>query len=161
MNGRVLWSALVAGIGMLSLGVLAVWTGLPLLFPAIGASAALMALSPESKGASPRSCLLGHAIGALVGWACLQVLAGGQGHALAQGLDWPWVLSGSLALALTVAALMAASIPHPPAAATTMIVGMGLLPQFWQVLAMIAAAALVAACAYWLGRTRSTPKKSG
>lgn len=157
MSAAIWRRAAGAGLGMLALGLLAVLTGLPLLFPAIGASAALMALSPDSKGASARSCWLGHALGALIGWACLQLLAGGAGHSLAQAQAWPWVLSGSLALLLTVAALLWASIPHPPAAATTMIVGMGLLPELWQVLALIAAATATAGVAWVLQARQRSP----
>ncbi|MFM7280267.1 MAG: HPP family protein, partial [Planctomycetia bacterium] len=91
-------------------------TNLPLLFPAIGASAAVMAFTPQAPGARPRNCLLGHAIGAGIGWVCVQTIAGGVPHALASPLQWPWMLSGAFALGLTVAILLAVDLPHPPAA---------------------------------------------
>lgn len=141
---RILTIGLLAGVAMLLLGTLSLLLHQPLLFPAIGASAALIALAPQSRGAQPRSIILGHAIGAGLGWLCVQSIAGVSQGSLANLQQWPLVLSGCLALASTAVALVHWNIPHPPAAATTMIVGMGLLPQGAHVLAMVAAAVLLA-----------------
>jgi len=154
VNERVVRPALLATLGMLALGLLAVATRLPLLFPAIGASAAVMAFTPGAPAARPRNCLLGHAIGAGIGWLCVQTIADGLPHALSSGLEWPWMLSGAIALGLTVGMLLTVDLPHPPAAATTMIVGMGLLPELWQVLALVASAALTAGAAHLIQRVR-------
>lgn len=141
---RTLALGLFAGLAMLLLGAISLALHQPLLFPAIGASAALIVLAPQSKGAQPRSIILGHGVGALIGWLCVQSIAGGAQGSLATLHQWSFVLSGSAALAATAAALVHWSIPHPPAAATTMIVGMGLLPQGAHALAMVGAALLLA-----------------
>lgn len=138
-------AAIAAGALMLLLGAAAMLSGSPLLFPAIGASAAVVCLAPRSEGARPRSILVGHLVGAVLGWACVQALAAGEPASLAGALDLRHMLSGALALGLTAAALLALRIPHPPAAATTMIVGMGLLPRATHVAAIVVSAALTAA----------------
>ena len=48
-------AGLLAGAAMALLGVLAILVRAPLLFPAIGASAAVVALAPLSRGSQPRS----------------------------------------------------------------------------------------------------------
>jgi hypothetical protein len=47
---------------------------------------------------------------------------------------------------------MSLRVPHPPAAATTMIVGMGLLPRAEHVLALIVSAGLAAAATAYAQR---------
>lgn len=131
-------------LAMLVLGALSLLVQAPLLFPAIGASAALVLLAPAAPGAQPKCILLGHTLGALLGWVCVQTIAGGAQGSLAQLTTPALLVSGSVALAATVAALIVVRIPHPPAAATTMIVGMGLLPHAEQVLALIVSAGLAA-----------------
>lgn len=138
-------AAAAAAALMLVLGAIAMLAEAPLLFPAIGASAALVCIAPASEGARPRSILHGHVVGAVIGWGCVQLIAGGAQAGLAGALDAPHMLSGSLALGLTAAALLRLRIPHPPAAATTMIVGMGLLPRASHVAAIVVSAALTAA----------------
>ncbi|MFN9787591.1 MAG: HPP family protein [Planctomycetia bacterium] len=137
-------AGLLAGAAMALLGVLAILVRAPLLFPAIGASAAVVALAPLSRGSQPRSIVLGHLAGALLGWAAVHWVADGAPGGLAADLDARHAAAGALALGATVAALLRFDIPHPPAAATTMIVGMGLLPRLEHVLAIAAAAALLA-----------------
>jgi CBS-domain-containing membrane protein len=140
-------AALLSCAAMALLGALAILARAPLLFPAIGASAAVVSIAPLSRGSQPRSIVLGHVVGALLGWACIQLVAHGAPGSLAAGLDARHAAAGALALGSTVAALLFLDVPHPPAAATTMIVGMGLLPRFEHVLAIAIAAALLALCA--------------
>lgn len=146
-KGELALAALLSAAAMALLGALALAAGEPLLFPAIGASAAVVAIAPLGRGSEPRSIVLGHVVGALLGWACVQLVAAGSPGSLAAALDPRHAASGALALGATVAALLCFDIPHPPAAATTMIVGMGLLPRFEHVLAIAASAALLALCA--------------
>ncbi len=131
-----------AAMGLLWASALALEA--PLLFPAIGASAAVVAIAPSSRGGQPRSIVLGHVVGALLGFACVELLADGAQGSLASPLDARHAASGALALGATVAALLFLDVPHPPAAATTMIVGMGLLPRFEHVLAIALAATILA-----------------
>lgn len=139
-------------LAMLVLGALSLWLQAPLLFPAIGASAAVVLLAPASLGAQPKSILLGHALGGVLGWICVQTIAGGAQGSLVNLTNPALLVSGSVALAATVLALMSLRVPHPPAAATTMIVGMGLLPRAEHVLALIVSAGLAAAATAYAQR---------
>jgi len=145
-KGELLLAAFLAGAAMAVLGGLALQVEAPLLFPAIGASAAVVAIAPSARASQPRSIVLGHVVGALLGFACVQLVAGGAQGSLASALDPRHATSGALALGSTVAALLFFDIPHPPAAATTMIVGMGLLPRLEHVYAIALSAALLALC---------------
>ncbi|QCC50769.1 HPP family protein [Halapricum salinum] len=104
-------------------------TGLPFLFPSLGPSAFVLAMSPDSATAAPRRVLGGHAIGVLAGMATYHLLADGAvatrvgGSTAALAL----VASGSLALVLTAVGMVATDTRHPPACATTLIVSLGLL----------------------------------
>src|SRR5580692_2846232 len=84
------------------LGTLAMLSRAPLLFPSLGASAILMFYSPPLPTASPRSVILGHAMGILCGYAALVVT--GLQHspsALVIGVDAMRVIAVALSIALT------------------------------------------------------------
>jgi CBS-domain-containing membrane protein len=115
----------------------------PLIFPALGASTLVVFADPHAVVAQPRNVVLGHSIGAVLGWAALWLCFGHpQAGSLIALSDWRFVLSGSLALAATGFALTFLRVKHPPSAATTMIVGLGLLPKLEHLVAIVAAALL-------------------
>ncbi|MBL8863435.1 MAG: HPP family protein [Planctomycetes bacterium] len=125
-----LWTTLAA----LVVGALAWRTGLPLLFPALGASTFIVFALPSAPAAAPRNVILAHAAGALIGWACLwacAVDASAAGPSHLHGM--PHVLAASLSLGLTTLAMLVLRAPHPPAGATTLIVSLGSMPELWHV----------------------------
>src|SRR5690606_23503254 len=67
------------------------------IFPSLGATAIILFYVPLSAAASPRNALIGHAVGALVGWLslCLCGLADAP-SAFQGGVDWPRVAAAAL-----------------------------------------------------------------
>ncbi|WP_372912371.1 HPP family protein [Salinigranum sp.] len=123
-------ASLYAGVLLVVVGLLAWATGRPFVFPSLGPSGyALATVSAEE--ASPRRVVGGHVVG--VGAGLLTY------HAVASGLlitttapafslsQLRLVASGVVAVVLTTAAMLRTDLVHPPACATTLIVGLGLL----------------------------------
>ena len=131
MRPSLTFSFVHCGLSILLLGALSMALRLPLLLPAVGASAYLVFADPRSQLAAPRNVLVGHTLGAAIGWGML-VLFGlaGVSSSLTAAVTWPRIGAVAGALALTIGVLRALRCSHPPAGATTMIVAMGLLPQW-------------------------------
>src|SRR5579863_559621 len=83
--------------GCVSIGLmaaLAVLTHSPFIFPSLGPTAFLFFYTPTAPAASPRNTIVGHAIGAVVGYFSLVVTGLTMaGPALAVGVSWPRVLA--------------------------------------------------------------------
>lgn len=126
---------------------LAVATGAPLLFPALGASAVIVFGAPTAPTSRPRNVVCSHLLGAVVGWCMLAAFGvAAERGGLSAPLDAAHATTGVLSLGLTTWLMLRLAIFHPAAGATTMIVGMGLLPQAHQIVSIVAAAALL--CLY-------------
>ncbi|MFF8373272.1 HPP family protein [Streptomyces lydicus] len=93
------------------LGLVAIGTVIhePVLIPPLAASAALVHSAPSQPLAQPRSLVVGHLLGAAVGYGVL---------ALAHSSPWAAAVAGGI----TLAATMAARTPHSPACATAVVV---------------------------------------
>jgi CBS domain-containing membrane protein len=135
--------------GLLAIGVMstaALVTGAPLIFPSLGPTAYLLFSDPLSAGASPRNAVLGHLLGVLCGAGSL--LAFGlfeTGPQSSMAATSPRVGAAAMSLALTSALMVWFRLPHPPAAATTLIVSLGILHTTVDLaVLMLAVVALVA-----------------
>jgi CBS-domain-containing membrane protein len=142
--------------GFLSIAIMAfaaLVTEEPFVFPSLGPTAFLFFYSPTTPAASPRNAIIGHAIGAAAGWACL-VGFGLQdaGPATAVGVTWERVLAAGLSLGLTSALMILAGTPHPPAGATTLIISLGVLNEFRQVMVLMLAVVLLTLQAITINR---------
>jgi len=117
-----------AGLGLAVIGLLAWWTGMPLLFPSVGPSLMLVLDEPSQPSAQTSNILVGHFVGLLVGLLAI-VVTGLQGAppVTDAGTTGARVLAAALALALTTVILHVVERPHAPAGATTLIVSLGLL----------------------------------
>lgn len=130
MRTSIAFSVGHCGLSVLLLGGLSVLSDLPLVLPAVGASAYVVFADPAAPTAAPRNVLVGHALGAGIGWGLLLLLGlAGEPSGLASPLSWQRVAAVAGSLAITIGALRALACSHPPAGATTMIVAMGLLPE--------------------------------
>ena len=119
--------------GLLTIGILATVakvTGTPSLFPSLGPTAFLLFATPMLVSACPRNTIEGHGIGVVSAYLAL-VLFGLQHHpaVAVEGVTWPRVWCAALALALTSGFMVWLARPHPPAAATTLIVALGILHE--------------------------------
>ncbi|MGH2508561.1 MAG: HPP family protein [Ktedonobacteraceae bacterium] len=147
--------------GCLSIGLmsaLAVITHSPFIFPSLGPSAFLFFYTPMASSASPRNTLLGHAIGIGAGYLSLVITGLTQtGSAIAIGVTWPRVIADALALGLTSGIMVLLRVPHPPAAATALIISLGLLAYPWQLGLLMGGVALLTLQALIINRLAGIP----
>ena len=153
---RLVWSVYVgvngfATIGLL--GLLALVTGSPFVFPSLGPTAYLFFFSPLAEASSPRNAILGHAIGLLCGYAAFAVTSGfGPTFAAHGEVHLPRVLAAALALSATGALMALFQVSHPPAGATTLIVALGIISQPRELIVIEIAVILLAAQAFVINR---------
>lgn len=135
--------------GGLTIGLLAGIAHLtrsPFVFPSLGPTAFLLFYSPRARSASPRNVLLGHLIGATMGWASLALFGLLDAPpALLAGVDESRVGAAALSVGGTGALMLLLDAPHPPAGATTLIVSLGLMPHLWQIPVLMASVLLLTA----------------
>jgi len=135
-----IWALFMFINGFISIGILcglAMVFRTPFIFPTLGAIAFLVFFTPTTPAASPRNALCGHAIALVCGYAALWA-TGLQhaGPAIVTELGWTRILAAALSLATTGALMIRLNVPHPPAAATTLIVSLGVVtrPEYLVVL---------------------------
>jgi CBS-domain-containing membrane protein len=151
-----LWALFMFVNGFISIGILCGLAKLfqtPFIFPSLGATAFLVFFTPTTPAASPRNSLCGHAIGIICGYAALWV-TGLQhaGPAIVTELGWARILAVALSLATTGALMIRLNLPHPPAAATTLIVSLGLVSRPAYLVVLQAAVALLVVQAIIINR---------
>ncbi len=118
----------------------------PLVFPSLGPTAFLLFYQPLAPQSSPRNAIVGHLIGAAAGWVSLLIfgLADVPGSGLGD-ITWGRMGAAALSIGATIGLMELWNVPHPPAGATTMIVSLGLMSEWWQLgILMAAVVALVA-----------------
>lgn len=143
-------------IGLMS--VLAVLTRSPFIFPSLGPTAFLFFYTPTAPSASPRNTIVGHAIGALMGYLSLVVTGLTMaGPATVIGVTWPRVIAAALSLGLTAGLMVLLKSPHPPAGATTLIVSLGILRQPWQLVLLMVAVIVLTLQALIINRLAGIP----
>jgi CBS-domain-containing membrane protein len=130
---RLVWAVYVCINGFITiglLGLLALLTGSPFVFPSLGPTAYLFFFSPLAEVSSPRNAILGHAIGLICGYAAFALaLASSPPFGINPGVHGPRLLAAALSLSATGAFMALLRINHPPAGATTLIVSLGIISQ--------------------------------
>lgn len=125
-------------------GTLAVLVRQPLVFPSLGPTAFLLFYRPMAKGSAPRNVVLGHLIGIAGGYVALLVFSRTDAKpALESGIPPGAVAAAALSLAITAGLMIWLDAPHPPAAATTLIVSLGFMTSPLQFLVLMAAVVLL------------------
>ncbi len=151
-------TAVHGGLAILGISLFAWLCDLPMVFPALGPTVFILFTVPFSPEAAPRSIVLGHLTGIVVGglvWLLMSYL-GGQEVSLAAG-GWPMLCSASLALAVTCLALVRLSCPHPPACASALVIALGGVSHWTGLLYMAAAVILVTALTVCINRIVHRP----
>lgn len=142
--------------GAISMGLLAVvalWTQEAFIFPSLGATAFILFYMPMAAPASPRNTLLGHTIGAFVGWLSLAAFGLLEtSSAITSGVDWPRVGAAALSLGGTSCLMVLLRATHPPAGATALIVSLGLMPRLAQMPVLLMAVVLLLVQAFVMNR---------
>ena len=131
-------------IALALLAALAMVSGTPLVFPSLGPTAFILFFDPLTPAAAPRNALCGHALGILCGYGAL-VLMGLQHapSAMAEGVHAPRVLAAALSQAGTAGAMILLRGAPAPAAATTLIVSLGIITAPWHLFTIEVAVALL------------------
>jgi len=128
---RIVWAVFVFVNGFITCAILAsmamIWKT-TFMFPSLGPTAFMLFFNPTSTAASPRNVVLGHAIGILCGYGALW-LTGLQHAAPATvtGVDDPRIIAAAVSLAATGGFMILFNVVHPPAAATTLIISLGII----------------------------------
>lgn len=130
----------------------------PLVFPSLGATAFLFFETPMAEVASIRNTIIGHSVGAGVAFVWLNVFGlVGDPSAIAEGFAADRVACVALSLAFTGGILRLLRAAHPPAGATTVIVSIGLLTTWDELLILMAGVALLSISAWALNRLLGVP----
>ena len=130
----------------------------PLVFPSLGATAFLFFETPMAEVASIRNTMIGHAVGAGVAFVWLNVFGlVGEPSAIVEGFTADRVACIALSLGFTGGILRLLRAAHPPAGATTVIVSIGLLTTWDEVLILLAGVALLSISAWSLNRLLGVP----
>lgn len=142
--------------GIFAIAVMAAAAALahqPLVFPSLGPTAFLLFYAPTGDEASPRNAIIGHGIGASVGYLSL-VLFGltDLGPALIEGVTLSRVGAAALSLGLTSGLMVWLKVPHPPAAATTLIVSLGVLTSPRELMVLMVAVIVLVCQGYIINR---------
>lgn len=147
--------------GLVSIGVMsaaAALTGALLVFPSLGPTAYLLFSDPLAPSASPRNTILGHGIGAAAGYGALVVFGlDDAGAAEMMTVTAPRVWAAAASLAATSAAMVWLRLPHPPAAATTLIVSLGVLHEVSDLAALMLAVILLVVQGAVINRVAGVP----
>src|SRR5215470_2317382 len=151
-----MWALFMFINGFISIGILcglAMLFRTPFVFPSLGAIAFLVFFTPTTPAASPRNTLCGHAIAILCGYVALWV-TGLQhaGPAVITEFGSGRILAAALSLATTGALMIRLNVPHPPAAATTLIVSLGVVSRPAYLVVLEAAVALLVVQAIIINR---------
>lgn len=138
------------------LAALAAATDSVLVFPTLGAVAYIVFAHPLSRAARPREVVLGIWLGIALGYVSALAFGLDQAGVGSLAADWRHVGSASLALALTMAAMLIVRVEHPPACSTALLVALGVWEP-WQLAALAGGAVLLVGIGFGLNRLAGLP----
>ncbi|MGW7056015.1 HPP family protein [Streptomyces sp. NPDC054887] len=118
----------------------------PVLIPPLAASAALVHSAPALPLAQPRSVVVGHLLGAAVGYGVLAAVGGSA-----------W--AAAVAAGVTLALMIAARTPHSPACATAVVIVLQNPAPTRFVPLLLGATLLLVATGYAASRIRRTAQR--
>ena len=157
-RGNAVYTALGSLLTITLSGLFAWLLDEPLVFPSLGATAFLFFETPMAEVASIRNTIIGHSVGAGVAFLWLNVFGlVGEPSAIAEGFTADRVACVALSLAFTGGILRLLRAAHPPAGATTVIVSVGLLTTWDELLILMAGVVLLSASALALNRLLGVP----
>jgi hypothetical protein len=139
-----IYAGVVAAVALALAGLVGFLLRQPWLFPSLGPTIMVIAETPGQPAAHPRHVFVGHVVAVAAGW--LALLVTGLLHApsaVQAGLDGRRVAAAVIALVVTVVALQLLRSGHPPAGATTLIVGLGILKTAGDLLVIVASVMLI------------------
>ena len=140
-------------VAILIISLFAWLTDLPLLFPVLGPSAFILFSKPFSADAAPRSVVIGHFVAMATAVASWQLVSAAYGQPVSMDdAQWPTIVSASLALAVTCMLLIRLSCPHAPACASALLIALGAVTEWREVLALAVAVVVLTLQAVCINR---------
>lgn len=130
---------IASGVSIAIIGWGAMLTHSPLVFPSLGPTAFMLFAAPLIIESSPRNVFCGHLIGVLSGVLALAAFGLLQAAPDLEDITWTRLAAVTLALALTLALMTWLGVQHAPAAATTLIVALGLIQDLPHLVSMMVA----------------------
>ena len=157
-TGNAIYTAIGSFVAIGIVGAVAWWLDEPLLFPSLGATCFLAFETPMAEVSSPRNAMIGHIVGGLIAFGWLAALGiTDEPTAFQQGFDAERWLAICLSLAFTGLVLRLLRAAHPPAGATTVIVALGILDTWHEMLILANGAAIVVISAGIFNRLMGVP----
>jgi CBS-domain-containing membrane protein len=152
-----LWAPFVSAVLILAAGSLALATGRPWLFAALGPTAVLLAANPGHPTTRFHAIVVGHLVA--LACACIAVLLLGAGDAPTllggAGISVARVWASALAIGMMTAIQPSLKAYHPPAAATVLLITLGVHRASWStVFALLGGVLVVAVLGEWFQRLR-------
>ena len=100
----------------------------PFVFPSLGPTAVLLLVDPMRANASPRNAVIGHLVAGLCGYVALALFGLTTAEsAMVAGVSLRQVLAAGLSVGIAHAVLELMGKQHAPAAATALMVSLGIL----------------------------------
>lgn len=139
------------------LGVIAIVTGRPFLFPSLGPSAYLMATGEQPREEGPYHVIGGHAVAVAGGLIAYGVFVDGAStYVVFQDADPAFsrelvalTASATVAMIITTVVMLVTGTNHPAACATTLIIALGLMGGLADAVVIIAAVAVLTYVHEW------------
>ena len=146
-----------SAISIAILSAIAALTRQPFLFPSLGPTAFVLFYDAQGAQAAPRNVFCGHAIGVLAGYLALVIFGLTMAKPDLTDITGPRIEAVILCLCLTVSLMVWLHVPHPAAASTTLMVGLGLIRTPPQLTILMFAVVLVIAQGAIINRLASVP----
>ena len=153
------WFAAINGAFAIGIVVTAAWIGdAPLMFPALGPTVFILYSAPLSPAATPRSVIMGHYIAIIAGTAAWHATSHASGNVVTlEASGCPAICSATIAMGITALLLIRLRSSHPPACASAMIVALGGVGHWFDLLCMAIAVLLVTGQAIVVNRLAGLP----
>jgi hypothetical protein len=152
-----IWVPLVSAVMILAVGSVSLATGRPWLFAALGPTVVLLAANPGHPTSRFHAIVVGHVVALASAWIAIVLLGAGDSRTLlvGGGISVARVWASALAVALMTAVQPSLKAYHPPAAATVLLVTLGVHRLTWNnALALVGGVLVVAVLGEWFQRIR-------
>ena len=152
-----IWVPLVSAVLILAVGSLSLATRQPWLFAALGPTAVLLAANPGHPTTRFHAIVIGHLVALLSAWIAILLMGVGDSQMVlaGSGIAVARVWASALAIALMAAVQPSFKAYHPPAAATVLLVTLGMYRLSWNsFVAMLGGVLVVAILGEWFQRIR-------
>ena len=143
-----LFSALGPAIAIGIIGAVSICTGQPLVFPSLGPSAFLFFSQPTAPSSCPRNAILAHGSAILIGCLSYYLFV----VLLSFDTMTAQILATAVSLGVISGLMVAANVSHAPAASTALIVSLGLMVEWQELVAVMVGILLLTVESYTINR---------